>query len=169
MKEIGKVVKIEDDFIYVELSKKDYCSKCWRCVEEFENEDELLESDDVDYDDLKVRQVLALRNDKGIELYDRVEIEVSDNIFYVNLLIEFVMPIGDFLIGYFLGYYLSLYVEYSQPSTNGLAAGAIFFTLSFWLARFFSSDILISWNKYPRVIRIIKDISLGDDAAGCKF
>ena len=159
MTEIGKVVRVDDDYIYVELKHNEFCSKCWRCVEEFENEDELAEAEDdeIDYDDLKVRQVLKLRNDMDFEMYDRVEIEVANNIFYVNLLLEYAMPIGDFMIGFAVAYYMSLYIEYSSPLANGLALGTIFFTISYWLARVFSADILASWNKYPRIVKKINN------------
>ena len=115
------------------------------------------EDDEIDYEDLKVRQVLKLRNDMDVEMYDRVEIEVANNIFYVNLLLEYVMPIGDFVIGFAVAYYMSLYIEYSSPLANGLALGTIFFTISYWLARVFSADILASWNKYPRIVKKINN------------
>ncbi len=157
MIETGKIIRIEDDFVFVEMKNNEFCSKCWRCNEEFEDEDELIESDEIDYEDLKVRQVLKIKTDLNVEMYDRVEIEVSNNIFYVNLLIEYVIPIGDFIIGFAVAYYFSLYIEYSSPLTNGLALGTIFFTISYWLARMFSSEIMASWKKYPRIVRIIKN------------
>ncbi len=156
MIETGKVIRIEDDCIYVEMQHNDFCSKCWRCGEEFEDEDELMESDEINYDELKIRQVLMIRTNTNVELYDRVEIEVPDNIFYVNLLLEYMIPIADFVIGFVIAYYFSSFIEYSSPLANGLALGTIFFTLSYWLARFFSNDILISWNKFPKVIKILK-------------
>lgn len=159
MIEEGKVVRIEDDYIFIELKHNEFCSKCWRCVEEFEDEDELMEAeeDEIDYEDLRVRQVLKVKNEINVEMYDRVEIEVANNIFYVNLLLEYILPIGDFIIGFALAYYFSSYIEYSSPLANGLALGTIFFTLSYWLARFFSSEILQSWNKYPKITRIINN------------
>jgi len=159
MIEEGKVVRIEDDYIFIELKHNEFCSKCWRCVEEFEDEDELMEAeeDEIDYEDLRVRQVLKVKNEINVEMYDRVEIEVANNIFYVNLLLEYILPIGDFIIGFALAYYFSSYIEYSLPLANGLALGTIFFTLSYWLARFFSSEILQSWNKYPKITRIINN------------
>ncbi|HOD42621.1 MAG TPA: SoxR reducing system RseC family protein [Candidatus Wallbacteria bacterium] len=159
MIEEGKVVRIEDDYIFIELKHNEFCSKCWRCVEEFEDEDELMEAeeDEIDYEDLKVRQVLKIKNEISVEMYDRVEIEVANNIFYVNLLLEYILPVGDFIIGFVIAYYFSSHIEYSSPLANGLALGTIFFTLSYWLARFFSSEILQSWNKYPRITRVIRN------------
>ncbi len=159
MIENGRIIRIEDDFVYVEMKNNEFCSRCWRCCEEFEDEDELIETDDdeFNYDELKIRQVLKIKTDLNVEMYDRVEIEVSNNIFYVNLLLEYIIPIGDFIIGFAIAYCLSSYIEYSSPLTNGLALGTIFFTLSYWLARMFSGEILTSWNKYPKIVRIIKN------------
>lgn len=163
MKEIGKVINIEDGYIYVELKKNEFCAKCWRCMEEADRPEPAPADDDEEGyapppdEEENVRQVLLLKNDIEAEVHDRVEIEISDNIFYVNLLIEFAMPIGDFFIGYIAGYYFSVYMKSENPEAAGLATGVIFFTLSYWLARLFSSDILISWNKYPKAVRIIKN------------
>jgi len=147
MKEIGRIIEIEDNFVFVELRRHCFCSKCWRCTEEREDDDEG-----------ESRQVLALARDgHDLELYDRVEIEVSDNIFYVNLLIEYLMPIGDFFIGYLLVLYVSVYYNSPAPELNGFWVGIIFFSISFWLAQSFSNEILITWNQYPRITRIIKN------------
>lgn len=161
MKEIGKVVNVEDGYIFVELKRHEFCSKCWRCMEEPE-----LDTDADDEDDEYAgepapeetyRQVLPLKNDIDAELYDRVEVEVSDNIFYVNLVIEFLMPIADFFIGYIAGYYFSVYMAYEQPEAAGFFTAVGFFTLSYWLARVFSSDIMLTWNQYPKAVKIIKN------------
>ncbi|HNY13076.1 MAG TPA: SoxR reducing system RseC family protein [Candidatus Wallbacteria bacterium] len=161
MKEIGKVVNVEDGYIFVELKRNEFCSKCWRCMDEPE---EVAEADDDDDEYIKetvsdetCRQVLPLKNEINAELYDRVEIEVSDNIFYVNLVIEFLMPLADFFIGYAAGYYFSIYMAYEQPETTGFFTAVVFFTLSYWLARVFSSDIMLTWNKYPKAVKIIRN------------
>lgn len=160
MKEIGKVINVEEDYIFVELARHEFCSKCWRCMEEPEQAMDMDDDDEYDNEPAAVetyRQVLPLKNDINAELYDRVEIEVSDNIFYVNLAIEFFMPIADFFIGFFAGYYFSVYMAYEQPETAGFFTAIVFFTLSYWLARVFSSDIMQSWNKYPRAVKIIRN------------
>ncbi len=161
MREIGKVVNVEDEYIFVELTRHEFCSKCWRCMEEPEDVSEMDDEEDEFAKEPAAaetyRQVLPLKNDIGAELYDRVEIEVSDNIFYVNLFIEFFMPVADFFIGYIAGYYFSIYMVYEQPETTGFFTAVVFFTLSYWLARVFSSDIMLSWNSYPRAVKIIKN------------
>ena len=159
MKEIGKVIEVDEEYAFVELKNNDFCSKCWRCSEELANID-ILDDDDNDDDskfEEEIRQVLRVKSEKGIELYDRVEIEVSDNIYYVNLLIEFAMPLTDFLIGYIIGYYLSIYYKTGTEESDALIVGIIFFSISFWLSRIFSSDIMMNWGKYPKITKIIKN------------
>lgn len=151
MREIGTIIELGDDYVFVELKRHYFCSKCWRCIEER------------DYDEEESRQLLILsREGFNLEMYDRVEIEVSDNIFYVNLLIEYLMPLGDFFIGYLAGHYISLYYNSPTPELNGFWVGVVFFSISYWLAKVFSIDIMVTWNKYPRITRIIKNSLLGN-------
>lgn len=158
MIERGKVIRIDDEYVYVELKHNDFCSKCWRCSEEIDFDDILLDDDEINEEEIKVRQVLRLKKDYNfdIKINDIVEIEVSNNIFYVNLLLEYIVPILDFIIGFLIAYYISFYIDYAVPETNGLILGTIFFTISYWLSKVFSSEIMISWNLYPKITAILK-------------
>ena len=53
MIENGKIIRIEDDFVFVEMKNNEFCSKCWRCIEEFEDEEDFDFEDDVDYNDFE--------------------------------------------------------------------------------------------------------------------
>lgn len=102
MAEIGRVTKLDGDFVTVKLQRQDACGHCNACTAGVETDDMILEA-----------QNLCLAEEG-----DLVEISIEESNFLLAVIIMYIIPLGGLLVGVFLGYLLGKAIGVNEEITS---------------------------------------------------
>ncbi len=118
MGEIGKVIKVNENKITVELERKEACAKCRACSVGMKSE----------------TMVIECFNSCEAKLNEKVEIVLEEKNFIQAVLIMYGIPFVFFVVGLSAGYYISNMLNISAKEIIGFCSGIVFVMISYlWI------------------------------------
>lgn len=141
MREIGKVVKIEDNQATILFVRGTACGECGKCQ--------------VGKD--KLEMVMTADNDVGAQVGDEVEIELENMNFMTAVTIAYGFPLLALAAGIFGGYYGSLALGIEDNIAQGIGAvlGIASLAVSYIVIKF-KDESISKMKKFKPVIIGIK-------------
>lgn len=141
MREIGKVVKIEDDQATILFVRGTACGDCGKCQ--------------VGKDRLEM--VMTADNDVGAQVGDEVEIELENMNFMTAVTIAYGFPLLALTVGIFAGYYgfLSLGFEENIAQAIGAGLGLASLAVSYIVIKY-KNESISKMKKFKPVITGIR-------------
>ncbi|NLK21096.1 MAG: SoxR reducing system RseC family protein [Epulopiscium sp.] len=138
--EIGKVIDVREKFISVSMIRNEACQKCGACTHGYKAEEMILEADNL----------------CSAKIGDWVEIDLEYSDFLKATFIMYGIPLMSLFIGFFLGYYGSIYLGYENiQEPAGIVSGFIFMAISYLWIRL-REKRWQSQNYRPAAVKIVK-------------
>lgn len=141
MKEIGKVIKIEEDQATIMIQRSTACGECGNCQVGRE----------------KLQMVMTADNEVGAMVGDEVEIDLENVNFMTAMLIAYGFPLLALMVGIFGGYYgmLALGLSDSTAQALGSIIGLVALAASYAVIKY-KDDSIKKMKKFKPVIVGIK-------------
>ncbi|MEA4847721.1 MAG: SoxR reducing system RseC family protein [Clostridiaceae bacterium] len=141
MKEIGKVVKIEEDQATILITRGTACGDCGKCQ--------------VGRD--KLEMIMTADNNVGAQVGDEVEIELENMNFMTAVMIAYGFPLLALTAGIFGGYYGSLALGQGNDTAQvfGAVLGLAALAVSYVVIKF-KDESIRKMKKFKPVIIGIK-------------
>lgn len=141
MKEIGKVIKVEEDQATIIIKRGTACGECGNCQVGRE----------------KLEMVMSADNNVGARVGDEVEIDLENMNFMTAMLIAYGFPLAALIAGIFGGYYGMLALGLSDGMSQGLGAviGLLALAASYAVIKF-KEESIKRMRKFKPVIVGIK-------------
>lgn len=137
MKEIGKVIKVEEDQATIMIKRGTACGECGACQVGKE----------------KLEMVMVAENHIGARVGDEVEIDLENMNFMTAVLIAYGFPLASLIAGIFGGYYgmLALGVKDGTAQAIGAIVGLAALTAAYAIIRF-KEEAIKKLRKFKPVI-----------------
>ncbi|HYE80785.1 MAG TPA: SoxR reducing system RseC family protein [Clostridia bacterium] len=141
MKEIGKVIKVEEDQATIMIRRGTACGECGACQVGRE----------------KLEMMMTADNSVGAQVGDEVEIDLENMNFMTAMLIAYGFPLIALIAGIFGGYYgmLALGLNDSTAQALGAILGLVALAASYAVIRY-KEESIKKLRKFKPVIVGIK-------------
>lgn len=141
MKEIGKVIKVEEDQATIIIKRGTACGECGNCQVGRE----------------KLEMVMVADNDVGAQVGDEVEIELENMNFMTAMLIAYGFPLVALVLGIVGGYYgfLAFGINENTAQVAGAALGLIALAVSYFVIKL-KDESIKKMKKFKPIIVGIK-------------
>lgn len=136
MKELGKVVKVEEKYIEISIKRTSACDKCKRCISA-EGQKQML---------------LRARPYENASIGDIVEIDQKASTFLSAVFTAYIIPLIAFVIGTVIGYYV--FASHSQGTKElySILLGLLFLAVSYLVISYIDKRYFKKSGKFlPRV------------------
>lgn len=140
MREIGKIIEIDNNIAKVLIKRNTACGSCGACQ--------------IGKDNLNM--ILSADNRVNGKIGDEVEIDLKTSNFLLATAIAYGLPLLSLLIGIVGSYYLLIAIGFTADKSQGLAAiiGLIVLSISFLLIRANENKISSLKQFKPEIISV---------------
>ncbi|HHU62927.1 MAG TPA: SoxR reducing system RseC family protein [Clostridiales bacterium] len=136
MKELGKVVKVEDEYLEISIRRTSACDKCKRCISA----------------DAQNQMLLRAKPYKNASIGDIVEIEQKTSTFLSAVFTAYIIPLIAFIIGLVIG--LMGFADHGQGTRElySILLGILFLVITYLVISFIDKKYFKKSGKFlPRV------------------
>lgn len=143
MKEVGRIIEVNNDIAKVLIARHAACGDCGACQVGREN----------------LNMILTAENTIEGKPGDMVEIELKTENFLFASFIMYGIPLLGLIIGLIGGYYSGIAFGYDENKSQLIAAisGLVILAVSYLVIRFNESKIKNMSKFKPVLIRIVRD------------
>lgn len=115
MAEVGKVVKMKDEFVVIALERKEACASCRACTLGSEGKEMILEAE----------------NKCNAKIGDTVGVSLEQSNFLLAVIIMYTIPLIGLLLGIGTGYLVSVQLSLGNKEILALIFGFAFLAISY--------------------------------------
>jgi len=143
MKEIGKILEINDQTAKILIARHTACGDCGACQVGREN----------------LNMILSAENTVGGKPGDTVEIELQTENFLFASFIMYGIPLLGLIIGLIGGYYVAVSMDYDTSTAElvGAVSGLVLLALSYLGIKLNESKIKTMKKFKPVLVRVINE------------